>query len=611
MLGLGALPYGITSWAYGTNYDGSVVVGMSYYGTPSDVDYAYQAFAWNAGTMTGLPFLSGLTGAESEANAVSSNGAVVVGWSQSSEGATTPGDRLEAFRWSGGTIMGLGYLPGGYRSVATATNADGSIVVGWGNDATDHTEAFLWTTTAGITGLGFLSGGNTSQATAINADGSVVVGYGTDSGGLTEAFLWTTAAGMVGLGFLAGTTESEAYAVNADGSVIVGGDGSAHTPVRWAAATGIQSIPAILAADGIDLSGWSLTAATGVSSDGTTIVGNGINPAGYTEGWIAHIPVNAFALLDLHGEDHSIGSLVWGGLVTNSGASFAALTIGSDNTDASFKGTIQDGTSATALIKVGTGTQTLTGTSTYSGGTFFNGGTLDIAALDAAGINTIKFGTGGEILKIENAALSTRNFGNTIDNFSAGDLIDLAGLAFVNGAKAAYNSHTHALTVTSGGVTDTLDLAAPSANDFAAISDGAGGTRNSVSIVAPNGKGAVLDGSVGNVVLTAGNGHGNILIGGPNDTLNGATSGNDTFVFMGDFGHNTVNNYIGKANGNYDVIQLDKSEFGTNAAALADDAQQVGSNTVITNPLTPADTITLIGVQFSSLHFDASHFMLV
>ena len=159
MLGLGALPYGITSWAYGTNYDGSVVVGMSYYGTPSDVDYAYQAFAWNAGTMTGLPFLSGLTGAESEANAVSSNGAVVVGWSQSSEGATTPGDRLEAFRWSGGTIMGLGYLPGGYRSVATATNADGSIVVGWGNDATDHTEAFLWTTTAGITGLGFLSGG--------------------------------------------------------------------------------------------------------------------------------------------------------------------------------------------------------------------------------------------------------------------------------------------------------------------------------------------------------------------------------------------------------------------------------------------------------------------
>ena len=58
-------------------------------------------------------------------------------------------------------------------------------------------------------------------------------------------------------------------------------------------------------------------------------------------------------------------------------------------------------------------------------------------------------------------------------------------------------------------------------------------------------------------------------MGGNGDTLNGANSGKDTFVFMGDFGTNTVKNYIGKANGNFDVIQLSKSDFGTNPAALA------------------------------------------
>ena len=37
---------------------------------------------------------------------------------------------------------------------------------------------------------------------------------------------------------------------------------------------------------------------------------------------------------------------------------------------------------------------------------------------------------------------------------------------------------------------------------------------------------------------------------------------------------------------------------------------QVGSNTVITDPHNSADTITLTGVSLSSLHFDASHFLL-
>ena len=126
---------------------------------------------------------------------------------------------------------------------------------------------------------------------------------------------------------------------------------------------------------------------------------------------------------------------------------------------------------------------------------------------------------------------------------------------------------------------------------------------------------AVLDGTAGNATLNAANGVGAALVGGNGDTLNGANSGKDTFVFMGDFGRETVNNYIGKANGNFDVIQLSKTDFGTGPAALAnlanDATQAPGShNTVVTDPVNH-DTITFAGVSLSSLHFDASHFMLV
>ena len=122
---------------------------------------------------------------------------------------------------------------------------------------------------------------------------------------------------------------------------------------------------------------------------------------------------------------------------------------------------------------------------------------------------------------------------------------------------------------------------------------------------------AVLDGTAGNATLNAANGVGAALVGGNGDTLNGANSGKDTFVFMGDFGTNTVNNYIGKANGNFDVIQLSKSDFTSLTAVQSAATQAPGNaNTVITDPVNH-DTITLTGVSLSSLHFDAGHFLLV
>ncbi len=46
--------------------------------------------------------------------------------------------------------------------------------------------------------------------------------------------------------------------------------------------------------------GWTLTTATAISADGLTIAGTGLNPDGFQEAWVAHVPEPAsVALLPL------------------------------------------------------------------------------------------------------------------------------------------------------------------------------------------------------------------------------------------------------------------------------------------------------------------------
>jgi len=113
----------------------------------------------------------------------------------------------------------------------------------------------------------------------------------------------------------------------------------------------------------------------------------------------------------------------------------------------------------------------------------------------------------------------------------------------------------------------------------------------------------VLDGSAGNATLTSSttlNGQ-HILIGGPGDVLNGGRAP-DTFVFAGDFGHNTVNNY----QSGYDFIQLQQSQVGSIANVLAD-LHQVGANAVLT--IDADHVITITNMQVASL--SATNFHLV
>ena len=119
----------------------------------------------------------------------------------------------------------IGTLTGGTYSWANAVNADGSVVVGFGDNAGSggNERAFRWTQAGGMVSLGTLTGGTYSWAYGVNADGSVVVGWSdTGSGGNERAFRWTQAGGMVSLGTLTGGAYSLAIGVNATGSVVVG-----------------------------------------------------------------------------------------------------------------------------------------------------------------------------------------------------------------------------------------------------------------------------------------------------------------------------------------------------------------------------------------------------
>jgi hypothetical protein len=240
------------------------------------------------------------------------------------------------------------------------------------------------------------------------------------------------------------------------------------------------------------------------------------------------------------------------------------------------------------------------------------------------------------------------SFATPLVGVQPNDIIDLTGLPFVpvTGATAVLSGSQ--LTVTSGSNSETFTLQNldPSVTGFLAASDNNGGTEvtavNFVSlthtvykVVAPHltftaAPGtptvATLTSNAGST-FTAGNGASDTAVvsgatsttsplsnavGDPSNTLNGADSGKDTFVFSGSFGHNTINNFITRDEGNHDILAFSKAQFGDLATMIkAGDIQQVGADTLITNPLNPADTVKLTGISALELESHPSNFHFV
>jgi probable HAF family extracellular repeat protein len=121
-----------------------------------------------------------------EMTGISADGSTSIGVSYSI-GSSPTTDGLAFRRASNGTITSLGNL-GGAWSIPNAISANGAVIVGQSANGSSE-EAFVYQNGT-MTGLGFLPGGSTSNATGVSADGSVIVGYGDVTGGATHAFTY-------------------------------------------------------------------------------------------------------------------------------------------------------------------------------------------------------------------------------------------------------------------------------------------------------------------------------------------------------------------------------------------------------------------------------------
>jgi probable HAF family extracellular repeat protein len=308
--GLGQLPGGLQSYAFGVSGDGKVVVGMSVEATG-----VLRAFRWTA--VTGVQDLGGLGGGSAEAHAASGDGSVVVGRSWDN----WPGLGYHGFR---------GTASGGMQVLPTAegrdVSADGSVVVGgavWtqsgglrpplgpccqsegvspdGGTITGWTttsngiRAFRWTAATGVRDLGTL-GGSESAGEEVSANGAALVGQARDRNEFWRAFCWTAAAGMEELGTLGGPM-SRAFGVSDNGSVIVGrslttSSSASETAFRWTTKNRMQDFKRELLNAGVaSVQGWTLTTALRVSADSTVIVGFGLNPSRTWEAFRATLPL--------------------------------------------------------------------------------------------------------------------------------------------------------------------------------------------------------------------------------------------------------------------------------------------------------------------------------
>ena len=111
-----------------------------------------------ANELTGLGYLNNVTTIDSITTGISSDGSIVVGYDLSDNGVD--GLRYEAFRWTEAEgMVGLGDLAGGsFLSNAYGVNSNGTVIVGM-SDSTNGNEAFRWTQAGGMVGLGDLAGG--------------------------------------------------------------------------------------------------------------------------------------------------------------------------------------------------------------------------------------------------------------------------------------------------------------------------------------------------------------------------------------------------------------------------------------------------------------------
>jgi probable HAF family extracellular repeat protein len=361
------------SISMGISPDGTVVVGYS-----TDANGNYQAFKWSGGTMTGLGYINPSCPSTSFtcysiATGVNSLG-TIVGYSPVAAGNS------EAFSWSGGTMTGLGYLdPSFPSSAANAIASQANMPVGYSAPNPSSfpnvtNEAVYFQSGGVVIGLGFLETTNFaySDAYGVNSNGQVIVGnsHYSSSNQQQEAFIWQNGM-MTGLGFLPSSVASDAYAVNASGTVVVGDSATtSDMAVRWVNGT-ISALTGGVGGGG---------PARGVSANGNVVVGIGLN-GGVANGPFRWTPVDGMQTIANRLTAAGVSFAGWSlANVQTSTAGYAIPGVSADGTTITGVGTDPSGHTQAWIARLPAPGATLAATHDYNGD-----GYSDIAWRDGSG----------------------------------------------------------------------------------------------------------------------------------------------------------------------------------------------------------------------------------
>jgi probable HAF family extracellular repeat protein len=280
--------------------NGHVAVGAT------TINGVSQATMWQNGRPFQLGSLAG-PAASASATGVSADGRVVVGYSSTSlfvNGGPFYNHTfaVHPFLWTAQIGM-VDLRPSGTEAtLATAVSGDGNVVIGTSQTTYSYhimfnsSSVFRWSAQTGYIELDYASFQETSpSANAVNRDGSVVVGsvpvnrvlddgYGSHYGWGSVAVYWDTAGKRHALGSLGGVTSS-ALGVDGDGRIIVGwADNAVGKTVafRWTPSAGMQDLNRLLAKAHLNMSGIVLTSATAISENGQFIAAQGDSSADST-----------------------------------------------------------------------------------------------------------------------------------------------------------------------------------------------------------------------------------------------------------------------------------------------------------------------------------------
>ncbi len=245
-----------------------------------------------------------------------------------------------------------------------------------------------------------ITGPITSQATAtftslnVNAASASAGAFSLASGATltVNGILKTGGGGTANAAVISGGTAIQA-AANAEMVVRTDQPSDALTIATPIVANGRSSLT-------VSGPGLVTIAATNTYSGGTVLNAGTLQMgAGGTLGSSSSNLTTNAGTLDLNGTNQSVGLMTGQGgtIVNNASATQSTFTMGNGSSSGTYSGLISDGLpggGTVALVKAGSGSETLTGSNTYSGGTTIASGMLSVSAISDSSASNIGNSTG-------------------------------------------------------------------------------------------------------------------------------------------------------------------------------------------------------------------------